>query len=134
MSVVVRDPVRLGKPRSKTFALTSNGLEPARALKRPATQQVLPTLNRMVAFWVLLAGFTVLLAAYYWCQVYTGSIMLDITAALGVGSSYQFIGMSYHLAQHFVLSRSDPHGVVLCSHRPVRLEHARIHALDGHGC
>ena len=91
VSVVVRDPVKLSRPRSKTYALTPNGLEPARTLKRPATQQVLPTLNRVVAFWVLLAGFTVLLAAYYWCQVYTGSIMLDVTAAVGAGSSYQFI-------------------------------------------
>ena len=115
MSVVVRDPVKLSRPRSKTYALTPNGLEPARTLKRPATQQVLPTLNRMVAFWVLLAGFTVLLAAYYWCQVYTGSIMLDVTAAVGAGSSYQFIGTPSHRAQHLVLSGSDPHGVWCCA-------------------
>lgn len=54
--------------------------------------QGLLNLDAMVPFRRLLSAFCVLLAAYYWCQVYTTTLTSDLIAWLGEGSSWSFIG------------------------------------------
>lgn len=53
--------------------------------------QGLLNLDAMVPFRRLLSAFCVLLAAYYWCQVYTTTLTSDLIAWLGEGSSWSFI-------------------------------------------